>query len=113
MSALPGRDGMRSRDRCDVTPPPPRPCPTSHAPHSDADEHWYAGADTTVVSYSACWLSPLPPCTILHTRGPLTSFIIGFFFFFLGDHSVTGLVYWGGGREAEATGKGRGLIQQL
>lgn len=40
---------------------------TSHAPHSDADEHWYAAAaDTTVVSYSACWLSPLPPCTILH-----------------------------------------------
>lgn len=66
MSALPGRDGMRSRDRCDVTPPPPRPCPTSHAPHSDADEHWYAAAETSVVSYSACWLSPFPPYTILH-----------------------------------------------
>lgn len=63
MSALPGRDGMRPRDRCDVTLPPLRPCPTSHAPHSDADEHWYAAADTTVVSYG---FLPLPPCTVLH-----------------------------------------------
>lgn len=55
--------------------------------------------------------SPLhdSPC---HTRGPRTSFINGFFFFFkrpFGDW--VGLL--GRGREAEGIGKGRGLIQQL